>query len=134
MCEYIFILLYIYNNCYQTFQVIPDVYVTTCYSYSPLNDYYNIYAEGKIWKVETGRINDNYVLTKGCPKLFHDLGIEDDDILLLMKMDSVTFKLKIYRKGVEIARNNKEESEDDSLLEIPRETYYKSVNFVSILN
>ncbi|KAM0061980.1 putative transcription factor B3-Domain family [Helianthus debilis subsp. tardiflorus] len=109
--------------------VIPDDYVTTCYTYSPVNDYYNIYAEGKIWKVETERINDNYVLTKGCPKLFHDLGIEDDDILLLMKMDSVTFELKIYRKGVEIARNNKEESEEDSLLEIPRDSYYKSVDF-----
>ncbi|MFS7914500.1 putative transcription factor B3-Domain family [Helianthus anomalus] len=116
------------------FQVIPDDYVTTCYTYSPVNDYYNIYAEGKIWKVETERINDNYVLTKGCPKLFHDLGIEDDDILLLMKMDSVTFELKIYRKGVEIARNNKEESEEDSLVEIPRDSYYKSVDFVSILN
>ncbi|XP_035839790.1 uncharacterized protein LOC110867068 [Helianthus annuus] len=109
--------------------VIPDDYVRTCYTYSPVNDYYNIYAEGKIWKVETERINDNYVLTKGCPKLFHDLGIEDDDILLLMKMDSVTFELKIYRKGVEIASNNKEESEEDSLLEIPRDSYYKSVDF-----
>ncbi|MFS7962866.1 putative transcription factor B3-Domain family [Helianthus anomalus] len=114
--------------------VIPDDYVTTCYTYTPVNDYYNIYAEGKIWKVETERINDNYVLTKGCPKLFTDLGIEDDDILLLTKMDSVTFELKIYRKGVEITLNNKEESEEDSLLEIPRDSYYKIVDFVSILN
>ncbi|MFS8017039.1 putative transcription factor B3-Domain family [Helianthus anomalus] len=113
--------------------VIPDVYVTTCYSYSPVNDYYNIYAAGHIWKVETESINDNYVLTKGCPKLFRDLAIEDDDILLLMKMDSVTFELKIYRRGVEIAGNNKEESEDESVIEIPRDTYYKNVDFVSIL-
>ncbi|MFS8006499.1 putative transcription factor B3-Domain family [Helianthus anomalus] len=113
--------------------VIPDVYVTTCYSYSPVNDYYNIYAAGHIWKVETERINDNYVITKGCPKLFRDLAIKDDDILLLMKMDSVTFELKIYRRGVEIAGNNKEESEDESVMEIPRDTYYKNVDFVSIL-
>ncbi|MFS7944132.1 putative DNA-binding pseudobarrel domain superfamily [Helianthus anomalus] len=88
-----------------------------------MNDYYNIYAAGQTWKVETDKINDHYIFTKGCPKLFHDLAIEDDDILMLMKMDSVTFELKIYRIGVEVARNNKEESEDDSLQELPRDTY-----------
>ncbi|MFS7932737.1 putative transcription factor B3-Domain family [Helianthus anomalus] len=75
------------------------------------------------------KTNDIYVFTKGCPKLFHDLGIEDDDILLLMKTDSNTFELKIYRRGVEVVLTKKEESEDDSVLEIPKDTYYKNVQF-----
>ncbi|KAJ0925815.1 putative transcription factor B3-Domain family [Helianthus annuus] len=109
--------------------VIPEAYVTKCYSYTPVNDYYNIFAAGQIWKVKMEKINDNYVFTKGCPKLFHDLAIEDDDILLLMKMDSNTFELKIYGRGVEVVLTNKDESEDESLLEIPKDTYYKNVQF-----
>ncbi|XP_022032302.1 B3 domain-containing protein At4g34400-like [Helianthus annuus] len=111
--------------------VIPEAYVIKCYSYTPVNDYYNIFAAGQIWKVKTEKINDNYVFTKGCPKLFHDLAIEDDDILLLMKMDSNTFELKIYGRGVEVVLTNKDESEDESLLEIPKDTYYKNVQFIN---
>ncbi|MFS7945084.1 hypothetical protein Hanom_Chr06g00519821 [Helianthus anomalus] len=80
-------------------------------------------------KLRRKKINDIYVFTKGCPKLFHDLRIEDDDTLLLMKTDSNTFELKIYRRGVEVVLTNKEESEDDSVLEIPKDTYYKNVQF-----
>ncbi|KAM0033875.1 putative transcription factor B3-Domain family [Helianthus debilis subsp. tardiflorus] len=109
--------------------VIPEAYVTKCYTYRPVNDCYNIYAAGQIWKVETEKINDVYVFTKGCPKLFHDLGIEDDDVLLLMKTDNNTFEIKIYRRGVEVVFTNKEESEDDSVMEIPKDTYYKNVQF-----
>ncbi|XP_022032756.1 B3 domain-containing protein At4g34400-like [Helianthus annuus] len=116
-----------WDDLQKIYEVIPDAYVTKCYSYTPVNNCYNIYAAGQIWKVETDKINDNYVFTKGCPKLFHDLAIEDDDILLLMKTDSNIFELKIYRRGVEVVLTNKEESEDDSLLEIPKETYYKNV-------
>ncbi|MFS8033068.1 putative transcription factor B3-Domain family [Helianthus anomalus] len=120
---------FVENTC-----VIPEAYVTKCYTYRPVNDCYNIYAAGQNWKVETEKINDIYVFTKGCPQLFHDLGIEDDDILLLMKTDNNTFELKIYRRGVEVVLTNKEESEDDSVMEIPKDTYYKNVQFVSIFN
>ncbi|KAJ0724047.1 putative transcription factor B3-Domain family [Helianthus annuus] len=102
--------------------VIPEAYVTKCYSYTPVNDYYNICAAGQIWKVETDKINDNYVFTKGCPKLFDALGIEDDDIMVLMKTDIKTFEIKIYRRGVEVVLTKKEESKDESLLEIPKDT------------
>ncbi|MFS7976710.1 putative transcription factor B3-Domain family [Helianthus anomalus] len=109
--------------------VIPEAYVTKYFSYTPVNDYYNICAACQIWKVETEKINDNYVFTKGCPKLFHDIGIEDDDILLLMMMDKETFDLKIYRQGVEVVLTNKDKSEDESLMEIPKDTYYQNVQF-----
>ena len=114
--------------------MLPEAYVTKCYSYVPVNDCYNINAAGHSWKVETEKINDNYVLTKGCPKLFHDLGIEEDDLLLLTKTDNATFEKKIYRRGVELDVNIREESDDESVLEIPKDTYYKNVDFVSILN
>ncbi|MFS7913296.1 putative transcription factor B3-Domain family [Helianthus anomalus] len=113
--------------------VIPEPYVRNCYSYALVKDCYNINAAGHTWKVETDKINDNYVFTKGCTKLFNDLGIEEDDLLLLMKTGTDKFELNIYRRGVELVLNNKEESDDDSLLEIPKDTYYKNVNFVSIL-
>ncbi|KAJ0609072.1 putative transcription factor B3-Domain family [Helianthus annuus] len=109
--------------------VIPEAYVTKCYSHTPVNDYYNICAAGQIWKVETEKINDNYVFTKGCPKLFDDLGIEDDDIMLLTNTESKKFEIKIYRRGVEVVLNKKEESDDESLMEIAKDTYYKTVNF-----
>ncbi|KAJ0601664.1 putative transcription factor B3-Domain family [Helianthus annuus] len=109
--------------------VLPEAYVTKCYSYVPVNDCYNINAAGHSWKVETAKINDNYVFTKGCPKLFHDLGIEEDDLLLLTKTDNATFEIKIYRRGVELDVNIKEESDDESVLEIPKDTYYKNVDF-----
>ncbi|KAJ0725646.1 putative transcription factor B3-Domain family [Helianthus annuus] len=109
--------------------VIPEAYVTNCYTYSPVKDCYKIFAAGQTWNIDTDRINDHYVFTKGCPKLFDDLAIQEDDILLLKKTDTVTFELKIYRRGVGVVFTKKEESEDDSLMEVPRDTYYKNVNF-----
>ncbi|MFS7890988.1 putative DNA-binding pseudobarrel domain superfamily [Helianthus anomalus] len=133
-CQLNDIIIYLTVKCSITFPVIPEAYIRNYYSYSRVNDCYNIYATGQSWKVETNKINDNYVFTKGCPMLFDDLAIEEEDILLLMMMDNVTFELRIYRKGVEVVLRKKEEIEDDSLVEIPKQTYYENVNFVSNLN
>ncbi|XP_022000365.1 uncharacterized protein LOC110897941 isoform X1 [Helianthus annuus] len=109
------------------FTIIEDSFVQECFEDNVVAGSYEINYKGSSWTVSTSKFNSSYVFSQGWTQLCNDLGVQEDDLLVLEKLDDVLFGLTVYLDEVEIRLSKKVESDDDDVFQISKADYFKTL-------
>ncbi|MFS8001667.1 putative DNA-binding pseudobarrel domain superfamily [Helianthus anomalus] len=89
--------------------IIEDAFVQECFGDNPPTGVFELSYKGSLWTVSISKLHSSYVFSQGWPEVCNDLGIQEDDLLM------------------EIRLSKKVESDEDGVFQISKADNYETL-------